>query len=452
MHSLAAELFPICRSITGEGVRETLHRLRDDLPLRIHEVPTGTRVLDWKIPLEWNVRDAWVKDPSGRKVIDFAASNLHVVNYSLPARGRMPLRELDAHLHSLPDQPDAIPYKTSYYQEAWGFCLSHAERESLPDGDYEYCIDSSFRHGSLTYGEAYLPGAREEEILFTAHVCHPSLANDNLSGIVVLHHLIQALSKIERNWSYRFVFAPGTIGAITWLSRNRDLVPRIHGGLAVAGVGDRGPLSYKRTRSGSSEIDLLVKRALRHCAREFSVVDFSPDGYDERQYNSPGFDVPVGRLSRTPYATYPEYHTSGDNLDFIRPDSLGTALDVLLGVCSFFERSPRYENLCPHGEPQLGRRGVFHALSLRHDSPQSREALPWLLNYSDGRHCLADIAERSGLELPLLEQVAETLEELALFRPIGGVEDDARVAPMLEDAAPGPRLRSVRPQELVHRR
>jgi aminopeptidase-like protein len=415
MHGLAIELFPFCRSITGEGVRQTLRRLESDLPLQIHEVPTGTQVFDWTVPKEWNVRDAWVQDQVGRKVVDFKTSNLHVLNYSQPVHGRMPLAELDAHLYTLPEQPEAIPYKTSYYKETWGFCLSHTQRASLPDGEYEYHIDSSLEDGSLTYGEIYLPGRQKKEMLFSAHVCHPSLANDNLSGIVVLHHLAQALAEIDRTWSYRFVFAPGTIGAITWLAQNHDRLGAIQSGLVIAGVGDSGGFTYKRTRRGDSEIDLLVKRALRESGSSFGLVDFSPDGYDERQYNSPGVGLPVGRLSRTPYGTYPEYHTSGDNLDFIQPDSLGGALEVLLRVCSLLESSPRFENLSPMAEPQLGRRGLYSALGGHRDSNERERALQWVLNYSDGEHCLADIAERSGLRLQTLEEVAKVLEEKELL-------------------------------------
>lgn len=416
MFDLAKEMFPFCRSITGEGVRQTLRCLEEDLPLTIHEVPTGTPVFDWTVPKEWNIRDAWIKDEQGRKVVEFAESNLHVLNYSEPVHGRMPLSELDAHLYTLPDQPEAIPYKTSYYKETWGFCLSHAQRAALPDGEYEYRIDSSLDSGSLTYGEVCLPGRQKNEILFSAHICHPSLANDNLSAVVVLHHLARALAEIDRKFSYRFVFAPGTIGAITWLAQNEPRLEEIHSGLVVAGVGDSGDFTYKRTRRGTSEIDLLVERALRESGSSFRTLDFTPDGYDERQYNSPGIALPVGRLSRTPYGTYPEYHTSGDNLDFIHADSLGDALAVLMRVCTYLETSPRFTNLSPKAEPQLGRRGLYSAIGGHRDRNDRERAMQWVLNYSDGEHCLADIGERSGLGLSLLEEVANVLEENDLLR------------------------------------
>lgn len=419
MYDLATEMFPFCRSITGDGVRQTLRCLERELPLTIQEVPTGTPVFDWTVPKEWNVRDAWIKDERGRKVVDFAESNLHVLNYSQPVHGRMPLSELDAHLYTLPEQPEAIPYKTSYYRETWGFCLSHAHRASLADGEYEYRIDSSLDEGSLTLGEVCLPGRQSQEILFSAHVCHPSLANDNLSAVVVLHHLARALAQVERSFTYRFVFAPGTIGAITWLAQNEARLGAIHSGLVVAGVGDSGDFTYKRTRRGVAEIDLLVERALRESGSSFRTVDFSPDGYDERQYNSPGIGLPVGRLSRTPYGTYPEYHTSGDDLDFIRPDALAGALDVLLRVCLLLETSPRFENLNPKAEPQLGRRGLYSALGGHRDSNERERAMQWVLNYSDGEHCLADIAERSGLRLAVLDEVAKLLEENDLLRRLG---------------------------------
>lgn len=411
LHRLAAELFPHCRSITGEGVRRTLRRLQHDLPLEIQEVPTGTPVFDWSVPKEWNVRDAWIKDPSGRKVVDFAESNLHVLSYSTPVRGSLPLSELRAHLHSLPDQPEVIPYKTSYYDERWGFCLRHSQLEALPEGDYEYCIDSSLEEGSLAYGEVCLPGRLPAEILLSAHVCHPSLANDNLSAVTVLHRLALLLGAVDLTWSYRFIFAPGTIGAITWLSQNHHRLTDIGGGLVVAGVGDAGGFTYKRTRSGTAEIDLLVERALRLSDVPHDVVRFTPDGYDERQYNSPGIGLPVGRLSRSPYGTYPEYHTSADDLDFIKPESLAGALSVLLRVCALLEGSPRLVNRSPNGEPQLGRRGLYSAFGGHRDSSQRERAMLWVLSYSDGEHSLAAIAERSGFALELIEDVARVLEE-----------------------------------------
>jgi aminopeptidase-like protein len=415
MMSLATELFPICRSITGDGVRATLDRLRTDLPLQVSEVPTGTRVFDWTVPREWNVRDAWIKSPRGEKVVDFSDSNLHVLNYSVPVHGRMSLSELEKHLFTLPDQPHAIPYKTSYYSERWGFCLSQAKLDTFEDGEYEYQIDSSLEEGSLTYGEVFLKGREPDEIIFSAHVCHPSLANDNLSAITVLHQLALALQERDNKWSYRFIFAPGTIGAITWLSQNETRLGRIRAGLVVAGVGDRGDFTYKRSRHGDAEIDMLTERALRQSGDAYRAVDFSPDGYDERQYNSPGIGLAVGRLSRTPYGTYPEYHTSGDDLSFIDGSALARSLEVLLRLCDLLETSPRFVSLAPKGEPQLGRRGLYSALGGHRDTNLRERAMAWILNYSDGDHCLADIAERSGLSLELVDEVAGVLEAKELL-------------------------------------
>ncbi len=409
MVELIKRLYPLCRSITGDGVRQTLRGLQADLPLEISEVPTGTPVFDWTVPREWNIRDAWIKGADGAKVVDFTQSNLHVVNYSIPVRRQMSLAELQGNLHSLEGLPQAIPYKTSYYHEAWGFCLTHDQRESLADETYEVCIDSSLEEGALTYGECLVQGRRDDEFLFSAHVCHPSLANDNLSAVVVLHELARALRDMKLEYSYRFVFAPGTIGALTWLAQNEARLGLVRGGLVVAGVGDKGPLTYKQSRQAGAEVDLLIERQLRDMNVAFGVLPFTPDGYDERQYGSPGIDLAVGRLSRTPYGTYPEYHTSLDNLSFVQRESLEETLEALLRLVVAFDSSPRYRNPLGRGEPQLGRRGLYSAWGGHRDSNIKERAMLWLLNYSDGKHCLADIAERSGFDEELLAEVAQTL-------------------------------------------
>jgi aminopeptidase-like protein len=319
---LMSELFPICRSITGAGLRETLGVLRRRIPLEIHEVPSGTRVLDWTVPKEWNIRDAYIRGPSGGKVVDFGRSNLHVVSYSVPVRATMPLAELKGHLHTLPDHPDWIPYRTSYYREDWGFCLSHRDLQALEDGDYEVVIDSTLENGSLTYGELVLEGRRRDEVLISAHACHPSLANDNLSGVALAAILAGSLAGEPRALSYRFLFIPGTIGAITWLARNEGRTRGIKAGLVLAGLGDRGRLTYKRSRRGCADVDRAAGLVLGQSSPPGRILEFSPYGYDERQYCSPGFDLPVGRLSRTPFGDYPEYHTSADDLDFVSAESL----------------------------------------------------------------------------------------------------------------------------------
>ena len=409
MHRFMAELYPICRSLTGDGVRETLRRIQKHVPLTVHEVPSGTPVLDWTVPKEWTIRDAWVADARGRRVIDFQRSNLHVVGYSVPVRASLSLRELRPHLHTLPDRPHWIPYRTSYWEPRWGFCLPHAVLESLDEGPYEVVIDSTLEDGHLAYGECVLPGEEPEEVLISAHVCHPSLANDNLSGIAVATFLARALGDERRRYSYRFLFAPGTIGAITWLARNETVVPRIRAGLVVVCVGDPGHLTWKKTRRGDTELDRAVAHVLRHSGRPHEIVDFSPYGYDERQYGSPGFDLAVGSLSRTPHARFPQYHTSADDLDFVRPECLADSFAIYRAVLGVLDNNRTYRNLHPKGEPQLGRRGLYRSLGGHLDAAGREMAMLWVLNLSDGRWSLLDIAERSGLPFTTVRAAADLL-------------------------------------------
>jgi aminopeptidase-like protein len=420
LYKLVAELYPICRSITGDGVRRTLEIVdREVGGLEVTEVPTGTQVLDWTVPREWNVRDAWVADAAGRRVIDFQASNLHLVSYSTPVRARLSLAELKEHLFTLPDQPDLVPYRTSYYAERWGFCASQRLVDSLPDGDYEVCVDSTLADGHLTYGERLVEGQTSEEVLVSCHVCHPSLANDNLSGIAVASRLARLLAGGRPRYSYRFLFVPGTIGSITWLARNEDQLGRVRHGLVLSGVGDPGGFTYKRSRRGDAEIDRAVTHVLARSGRPHRVVDFSPYGYDERQFCSPGFDLPVGRLSRTEFATYPEYHTSADNLDLVGPAQLQESLELGLEVVEVLEGNRRYVNLSPKGEPQLGRRGLYGQIGGRSDAEERQMAMLWVLNQSDGDHSLLEVAERSGLPFTLLAEVAAALEEAGLLSRTG---------------------------------
>jgi aminopeptidase-like protein len=403
IYRLIVELFPICRSITGNGVRQTLSRLKQLIPLAVHEVPSGTQVFDWTVPKEWNIRDAYVKDPSGRKIIDFQKSNLHVLNYSVPVKKTVPLGDLKQHLFTLPDHPDWIPYKTLYYMENWGFCLSHNQLLALEDGEYEVCIDSTLADGSLTYGEYFIPGESKDEILISTHVCHPSLANDNLSGVCTAAFLAKHLTGQKLRYSYRFLFIPGTIGAITWLCLNRESVGNIRHGLVLTGVGDAGEITYKRSRRADAEIDRAVQHVLKHRKAEYRIVDFSPYGYDERQYCSPGFNLPVGRLSRTAYGEYSEYHTSADNLDFVRADALGESYSVLVDIIRILEGNSVYSNLAPQCEPQLGKRGLYDQIG------PNQLAMLWVLNLSDGGHSLLDIAETSGIEFPSILAAADAL-------------------------------------------
>jgi aminopeptidase-like protein len=416
LYKLVAELYPICRSITGNGVRRTLETVDRELGgLEVSEVPTGTQVLDWTVPREWNVRDAWVANAAGERVIDFQASNLHLLGYSVPVRATMPLAELKRHLFTLPDHPDWVPWRTSYYAERWGFCASQRLVDSLADGDYEVCIDTTLADGHLTYGEHLVQGQTEEEVLVSCHVCHPSLANDNLSGIAVATGLARRLAEGRPRYSYRFLFAPGTIGSITWLARNEDRVGRIRHGLVLACVGDPGGFTYKRSRRGDAGIDRAVAHVLGRSGRPHRVVDFTPYGYDERQYCSPGFDLPVGCLSRTPYAAYPEYHTSADDLDLVGPAQLQESLEVWWEVVQVLEADRRYVNLSPKGEPQLGRRGLYGQIGGRSDAEERQMAMLWVLNQSDGGHSVLEVAERSGLPFALLAEVAADLEEAGLL-------------------------------------
>ncbi|WP_036325427.1 DUF4910 domain-containing protein [Microbispora sp. ATCC PTA-5024] len=418
MHALVRRLYPLCRSITGDGVRRTLEIVSESIPLEISEVPTGTQVLDWTIPKEWNIRDAYIKDASGARVVDFAASNLHVVGYSVPVSATMTLDELRPRLHTLPDQPDLVPYRTSYYAETWGFCLSENTLAGMGPGPYEVRVDSTLADGHLTYGEHVIPGG-EEEVLVSCHVCHPSLANDNLAGVAVAVRLARWLAgRKERRYTYRFVFAPGTIGAITWLARNRDRVDRVRHGVVLACAGDRGALTYKRSRRGDTEIDRVFAHVLRD--REHTLLDFSPYGYDERQYCSPGFDLAVGSLTRTPYGGYPEYHTSADDPDFVSPEAMEDTLDVCRQAVEILERNRAYVNLSPYGEPHLGRRGLYGSLGGRSDTKQAQMAMLWVLNLSDGLHTLLDISERSTLPFAAVAEAARALHDAGLVKESAG--------------------------------
>ena len=416
MFRFMEELFPICRSITGDGIRETLRMIGERIPLELHEVPSGTEVFDWTVPKEWNIRDAYIEDPTGRRVADLADSNLHVVSYSIPVDARMSLSQLKEHIFTLPDQPDLIPYRTSYYSEAWGFCMPHEKFQALEDGEYVVRIDSTLEPGSLTYGECFLPGETEAEVLISCHCCHPSLANDNLSGIALATRLAEHLNALSLRHSYRFLFIPGTIGSITWLAHNEHQVGRIEHGLVVTCVGDEGTPTYKRSRRGHAPIDRAAEHVLRHSGRPNRIADFSPYGYDERQYCSPGFDLPVGVLMRTPHGEYPEYHTSADDLDFVRRECLADSLSLYLQVLDVLENDGAYVNLHSKGEPQLGKRGLYPPVGAQGAEPELITRL-WVLNQSDGQHNLLDIAERAGRPFREVKEAARVLSESGLLAP-----------------------------------
>jgi aminopeptidase-like protein len=399
LHAAMARLYPICRSISGPGLRQTLAILGEALPgLAVHGVPSGSRVFDWTVPPEWRIRDAWIKGPDGRKVVDLGRSSLHVLNYSVPIRRTMPLDELKAHLHTLPDRPDWIPYRTSYYKRDWGFCMAHRELERLQPGMYEVCVDADLDEGGrLEWGELFLPGQSEDEVLLSTHACHPSLCNDNLSGVVVLAELAALLATAHRRYSYRILFIPGGIGSVAWLSQNAARVGKIKHGLVLNCLGDDAPFTYKLSRRGDAEIDAAARCVLRDARVPYRVIGFTPYGYDERNYCSARFDLPVGSLTRSTHSTFPGYHSSGDDLELVRPHVLAGSLAMYLAVLAVLERNRRYVNQAPDAEPQLGKRGLYGLQGGLQRRARPEVAMLWVMNQSDGRRSLLDVAWASGL-------------------------------------------------------
>jgi aminopeptidase-like protein len=418
MYDLMRDLYPICRSITGEGFRQTQNILKQHIPLQIRAVPTGTEVFDWTVPKEWNIKDAYVKNSDGKKVIDFQKSNLHVVNYSVPVHKEMSLEDLKPHLFTLPEDPDAIPYRTSYYKESWGFCLSHNDFRRLKEGTYKVVIDSTLEDGHLNYGE-YLKGGRtSDEVLVTTHACHPSLCNDNLSGIVVTTFLAKYLAEQDTRYSYRFLFIPGGIGSIVWLCQNEDKVSAIKHGLVAACVGDSGDFTYKKSRDGALEIDQAVLNVLRYSEKKHNVMDFSPYGYDERNFGSPGFNLPVGSLTRSTHSQFPEYHSSADNFDLVKPEYLAESLELYKSIIYVLENNRKYLTLQPKGEVQLGKRGLYGMMGGLQTRTGSEMAFLWVLNMSDGDHSLLEISDRAGLRFEVVREAADILLQHRLLKEI----------------------------------
>ena len=416
-YQLMARLFPLCRSLTGDGVRATFDLLEEHIPIVRTEVPSGTQVFDWTVPDEWNIREAYVAAPDGTRVVDFRDSTLHVVSYSEPVNATLPLDELRERLFTLPDQPDLIPYRTSYYARTWGFCLTHRRLLELEPGDYEVLIDSTLGPGHLTFGELVLEGETDDEVLISTYVCHPSLANDNLSGIAVATMLAKELSRRRLRHTYRFVFAPGTIGPLTWMHSNREALDRIVHGLAVSCIGDGGDLTYKRSRRGEADVDRAVETVLRDSGNPHRVLEWEPWGGDERQFCAPGFDLPVGTLMRTPHGEFDGYHTSADSMDRISPAALEDSIQTCLAVVDVLETNRTLVNLSPYGEPQLGRRGLYRSAGGAVATPDDERALLWVLNLSDGGASLLDIADRSGLGYSIIRRAAGRLEEAGLLEP-----------------------------------
>lgn len=415
IHQLMTVLYPLFRSITGNGVRETLAILKQYIPLETYEVPSGTRVFDWEVPREWNISEAYIKNSKGEKIVDLKKSNLHLMNYSIPVNLRVTLEELKKHLYYLPDYPDWIPYRTSYYKEDWGFCITYNQYQTLQEDTYEVVIDGTLAPGSLTYGEVFLPGKTDDEVLISTHVCHPSLCNDNLSGIGVMTFLIQDLMKRKLHYSYRFIFIPATIGAITWLAINKENVTKVKHGLVATLLGDPGPFHYKKSRRANAEIDSVVEYVLRQDSSENRMLDFFPYGYDERQFCSPGFNLPMGRLTRALYGEFPEYHTSGDNLDFVRPECLEESLGIYSKVIEILEGNKTYVSLNPYCEPQLGRRGLYDLTGGDIRGKDFQVALLWILAYSDGTYTLLEIARQTEISFATLKLAADRLLEKGLL-------------------------------------
>jgi aminopeptidase-like protein len=419
LHAFVRALFPFTRSLTGEGVRQTLRAVQQLIPLEIIEVPSGTPVLDWEVPNEWTFRRATISRLDGEVLVDTQVNNLHVVGYSQPFHGVMTRDELAGHVHTLPDRPDSIPYRTGYYSDSWGFCLSERQWQSMNDASYRVDVDSVLAPGHLTYGEFYLPGSEPGEILISVHVCHPSLADDNLSGIAIATALaMREATRGERRLGIRFLYLPATIGAITWLDRNRDRVESIRHGLVLTCLGDSGPFHYKQSRKGAI-IDQAVAHMLEQAPVAHELLPFSPYGYDERQYCSPGFDLPVGCLMRGVHGTFPQYHTSDDNLDFVTPAALEESFAMVVGIVDLLQDNRTFKRVDGRGEPQLGRRGLYRAIAGQSDGGGATQLdLLWVLNLADGHHTLLDMAVRANVPFVRLAAAARLALDAKLVEEI----------------------------------
>ena len=414
---LMHEAFFYPRSITGQGVRDTLRAVGEMVPdLQLHAVPSGEPAFDWTVPPEWNVVGAYVEDSRGHRIVDFDDHPLHLVSYSVPVERTMTLQELKRHLHSIEEQPDAIPYRTSYYKRDWGFCLPHKTVASLTADDYRVVVDTTLEAGVLNYGEAYFPGRVEDEIILTAHVCHPAQANDNLSGTAIAAEVATYLARTETRYSYRLLWIPGGIGSLVWLSRNEGTAHRIRHGMTLACLGDDAPFTYKKTLTGMAPIDLAARVALGDTA---AFSQFAPYGFDERNFTSPGFRLDVGSLTRSPHGSYPEYHSSQDDMSLMSRERLAESARIVLRMMDYLESGTRYMNLSPRGEPQLGKRGLYGSIGGLKSRAETEMAMLWLLSLSDGRYSDIDISQRSGLPVEAIRAAADALLEARLIELLG---------------------------------
>lgn len=413
-------LWPITRSLTGNGNRETLKILSEIIDLKVTEVPCGTKCFDWNVPPEWNIKQAWIKNGKGKSIVDFSKNNLHILGYSEPFQGKLSFEELKSHLYTLPEQPDLIPYLTSYYKSRWGFCLSHNQFLALDENDiYNVFIDSSLdENGSMTIGEAIIKGQSEKEILLSTYICHPSLASNELSGSLVSSFIYKKLKEYKNlKYTYRFTFAPETIGSIYNLSvKGEHWKKNLQAGFVITCIGDDGKFTYKKSRLGNVLPDRAVELILNQTEKEFNIVDFFPHGSDERQYCSPGFNLPVGSLMRTMYGHYPEYHTSGDNKDFISFEAMEKSVFKYLEVIEVIEKNEKYINTMPYCEPQLGKRGLYPTLGSRKVSKDFVKAMMWILNLADGNNDLISMSEKCKISIKQLIPVIDKLIENGLLK------------------------------------
>ena len=412
IHVFAEQLWKINRSLTGEGVRETLKHIKEHLPsLEVKSVASGTKVFDWTVPKEWIVREAYIITPEGKRICDFNENNLHLLGYSIPFSGKVSLEELQRHLYSLPEQPDAIPYITSYYKERWGFCISNAAREKLTEGEYEVCIDTNLFEGCLNYGEVVIPGECSKEIFLSTYICHPSMANNELSGPTVVTYLAKWLSQLKtRRYTYRIVFIPETIGSITYLSENyQDLKKKVVAGYNVSCVGDDRAYSYLPSRNGKTISDKVARHVLKWIDSSYVSYKWIDRGSDERQYCAPGIDLPIASIMRTKYGRYPEYHTSLDNLiDVVTPKGLDGGYWALLRALELLEKNYKYKInvLC---EPQMGKRGLYPTLSTEKSGDEVKVMMTFI-SYCDGEHDLLEIADLIGVASWDLYELVEKLK------------------------------------------